>query len=125
MTELTTADDVYKHFIDDLVWRAKEMGGGARLAELGDVVLESKEDEKTFCEWLAQMSPSQRDLIVRVLQKERHGGVHDTLVALRDLVERDGIALTFNGEPLRAFVGDFHYDYVGRFQGDWEWPKNR
>jgi len=123
MSPSTLALNAYKNFIDDLVSRATEMGGGPRLLKRGNLILESKDDEKAFNELLAGLSPDQRDLMVRVLQEERFDAFHDVLVALTDCIAHNDGSLNFHGEPIKPFVGGLHYDFVGRFQGDWEWPQ--
>jgi len=123
MTEPKIVQDAYKSFIDDLVSNAKEMGSGSRLASQGNLILESKDDEKAFKKLFSQLSPSQRDLLIRVLQEERHGAFHDLLAALTWQIDCNGFALTFQGEPMQYYEGGLHCDFVGRASGDWEWPQ--
>ena len=122
MDKPKTALDAYKSFIDELVSCAKERGGGPRLAELGNLILESKADEKAFKKLFSQLSSSQRDLLVRVLQNERQGAIHDVLAALTWQIDCNGFALTFHGEPMQYIEGGLHYDFIGRASGKWDWP---
>ena len=122
MTDPTT-QDAYRSFIDDLVSNAKEMGGGQRLAKQGNLILESKDDEKAFKKIFSQLSPSQRDLLVRILQQERLSAFHDLLAALTWQIDCHGFALTFRGTPMQPIEGGLHNDFIGRVSGEWEWPQ--
>ena len=123
MAEPKFAQDAYKSFIDDLVSDAKKRGGGSRLASQGKTILRSKDDEKAFNQLFSQLSPSQRDLLVRVLREERGEAFHDLLATLTWQIDCNDFALTFQGEPMQYYEGGLHCDFIGRDSDDWEWPQ--
>jgi hypothetical protein len=58
-----------------------------------------------------------------MLREERSGAVHDVLALLTWWIQCWDVPLTYRGEPMPVGVeGGMHNDYVGRLEGDWDWP---
>jgi uncharacterized protein DUF6547 len=70
---------------------------------------------------LASLTVAQRDIVARMIQEAKVGGVHDAVVALLDdggyRLSRDGVEL-----PYQPFGTESHFDYIARLNGQ-EWPE--
>ena len=60
-----------------------------------------------------------------MLLQERWGAIHDVLAVLTWWMSSEGLAFTFQGEPMPADLSGMglHGDFAGRRQG-WEWPND-
>ena len=70
---------------------------------------------------LASLTVAQRDIVARMMQEAKVGGIHDAVVALLDdggyRLSRDGVEL-----PYQPFGTESHFDYIARLNGQ-EWPE--
>lgn len=83
-------------------------------------------DHREFNTFIRSLSPSQRELLSRMLQEVRHGAIHDVLAELTWWITTRGVGLTFHGDPMPVELSGMglHGDYVGRVEG-WEWPADK
>lgn len=75
-----------------------------------------------YNELLNSLSSEQREVLAKLVQDARIGGIHDTLAYMNEKMDCDGLVLSQNGEefPFDEFES-MHYDFVCRCEGD-EWP---
>ena len=74
-------------------------------------------------EFISQLTMSQREILVGMLENARIGGVHDALVVLNDRMaindgeyKEGGCVMEF-----QPFATELYYDYMGRKLG-YSWP---
>ena len=111
--------DYYKGFIDGLVKR-KDGVDSRRILGKG---YPQTEENKALNELLSSLTPEQKSVLARTVQKARDGGIHDTLAYMDEMMDCDGLVMSQNGEvlPYDTFES-MHYDFICRCEGD-EWPK--
>lgn len=119
--EPRTPIDAYKAIIDRLAGEVRLRGPSARVAEHGE--FSNAPDHREFNTLIQSLSPSQRELVSRMLQEVRHGAIHDVLAELTWWITAREVGLTFHGDPMPVELSGMglHGDYVGRVEG-WEWP---
>ena len=73
--------------------------------------------------FIEKLSSDERALLVRMLTHSRHGGIHDTLVRLNEMIDHNGLRLVRGGSelPVEPFGTKLSYDWECRRNGD-EWP---
>lgn len=109
--------EYYKNFIDGLVKRKNGV--------LSKWILEKgypdNEDNRPYNELLESLSPVQKEVLAKLVQEARLGGIHDTLAYMNEMMDCDGLVLSQNGEilPYDEFES-MHYDFICRCEGD-EW----
>ena len=111
--------EYYKNFIDGLV-EQKNGVDGKRILGKG---YPHNEENRPYNELLASLTLEQKEVLAKLVQKARLGGIHDALAYMDEMMDCDGLQLTQNGEslPHDAFES-MHYDFICRCEGD-EWPK--
>lgn len=115
---MNTGLEYYKDFIDGLVKRKNGV--------LGKWILENgypdNEENREYNELLNSLSLEQREVLAKLVQDARIGGIHDTLAYMNEKMDCDGLVLSQNGEEFQfdEFEG-MHYDFVCRCKGD-AWP---
>lgn len=111
--------ELYKNFIDGLV--ARKNGAYSKWI-LGKGYPDS-ESNKSINEFLLSLTEEQKEILAKIVQRSREGGIHDTLAYINEMVECDGLSLSQDGEFLVCdeFVS-MHFDFVCRCEGD-EWPE--
>lgn len=114
-----TGLDYYKDFIDGLV-EQKNGVDGKRILGNG---YPKNEENQPYNDLLAALSQDQKEVLAKLVQKARLGGIHDTLAYMNELADCDGLELRQNGEafPYDEFAS-MHYDFICRCEGD-EWPE--
>lgn len=121
MHDPTTPMDAYKAIIDKLLNETRRLGSSEHVAESS--IFSKAPAHREFNDFIGSLNRSQRELLVRMLQEERDGAIHDVLAALTWWVLSRGVGLTFHGEPMPVDLSGMglHGDYVGRREG-WDWP---
>ena len=111
--------ELYKEFIDGLVGR-KNGTDTQRILGKG---YPDTEEKRPYNELIASLSEEQKQVLAKLVQGAREGGIHDTLAYMDEMIDCDGLELLQNGEK---FVTDsfdsMHYDFICRCEGD-EWPE--
>jgi hypothetical protein len=110
---------VYRRLIDALVDDCHSGQGqiGPRRARAGvwnpHITAETAPDQHKMNLLLARLSPEERETIATMLAQEFEGGVFESLKAL-EMFEVHPFVDGYEGSP--------YNDFIGRLQGDWEWP---
>lgn len=110
----------YHEFIDDLVSR-RECVLAKRVAN-GDAWPSSSALEK-FNTLITELKLEQREAIAQLLTMAREGGIHDSLVALSERMEMQGLRLIEAGAelPFEPYGTEIYFDFVARCAGE-GWP---
>ena len=110
--------EYYKEFIDGLVKRKN----GVVSKWIRENGYPNNEENREYNELLNSLSTDQREVLAKLVQDARIGGIHDTLAYMNEKMDCDGLVLSQNGEefPFDEFES-MHYDFVCRCEGD-EWP---
>ena len=79
------------------------------------------EENRKYNELLESLSSAQKEVLAKLVQEARLGGMHDTLAYMNEMMDCDGLVLSQNGEvfPYDVFES-MHYDFICRCEGD-EW----
>ncbi|WP_221033313.1 DUF6547 family protein [Actomonas aquatica] len=74
-------------------------------------------------QFLSELRPDQKEVLVQMLEEARDGGIHDTLVYLHDRMAIEGLRLREGGIEMahEPFDTQLYYDWVCRRAGD-NWP---
>lgn len=111
--------ELYKAFIDGLAERKDSvevnwiMGKG----------YPQTDDNKEINQFLGGLTSEQKAVLAEMVQQARHGGIHDTLAYINEMMDCNGLVLSQDSEiyPYDYF-DSMHYDFVCRSEGD-EWPE--
>ena len=95
--------ELYKAFIDGLVERKDSM---TALWVKGDGFPKT-EDNKAKNDFLATLTPEQKDVLAEMLQDEHIAGIHDTLAYINEMMDLEGLELHQDGESL-SLIHIFH-----------------
>ena len=81
------------------------------------------DDNKEINELLKILTPQQKQILAKMMEDSRSGGIHDTLVYLNDRMAIDGLRFTQDGVEVahQPFDTELHYDWTCRRMGD-DWP---
>ena len=111
--------EYYKKFIDGLVTQ-KSGVDSKRILGKG---YPNTEENQAYNELLDSLTLEQKEVLAKLVQKARLGGIHDTLAYMNEMMDCDGLVLSQNGEtfPYDEFES-MHYDFICRCDGN-EWPK--
>ena len=111
--------DLYKAFIDGLV-KIKNGVEANRIMEIG---YPQNDDNKAINQLLDVLTPEQKEVVAKMVQKARIGGIHDTLAYINEMMDCDGLILSQEGVvyPHDHFEG-MHFDFICRSGGD-EWTE--
>ncbi len=111
--------DYYREFIDGLV----ELKNGVDRKRILGNGYPDNEENQPFNELLAALTQEQKEVLAKLVQKARLGGIHDTLAYMNEMMDCDDLVLSQNGE---AFPHDefesMHFDFICRCEGD-DWRK--
>ncbi len=109
----------YKKFIDGLV-KKKDGVYSNWVLEKG---YPNTEENKNINELLASMSLEQKQILVKMLEDARCGGIHDTLAYMNEMMDNDNLELRQDGVtyPYDRFES-MHFDFICRCNGD-NWPE--
>jgi len=112
----------YKRFIDDLV----KIRTSILARQVMDEGLPALPVNKEINQLLSQLSLEQRETLAKIIQKERDGGIHDTLAYMSDAINLNGLRLSRNGTEIaiEPYGTEMYYDWVCRYMGD-EWPEHQ
>jgi hypothetical protein len=117
------AIDAYKALIDGIIEHVLPYGSGSRLAKAG--ILSAAPDDQECNDYIKTLSDQERTFLVKMLKDARHETIHDLLAYLTWWIDSRDVRLTYKGEPMPLyFVGGLHYDYLSRYDGDWNWPQD-
>jgi len=109
----------YKAFIDGLVARKN----GVEAKRIMGKGYPQNEDNKAVNQFLNSLTPEQKAVLANMVQEARTGGIHDTLAYLDEMMDRDGLVLSQDGEAYpHDHFESMHYDFICRSEGD-EWPE--
>ena len=109
--------DLYKQLIDALV--ATSPAAYASWVRSGKYPnVPGNEDINAL---LAGLTDEQREVVARMMQQAKVGGIHDAIVVVLDdggyQVSKTGIEL-----PYQPFGTESHFDFIARLAGQ-EWPE--
>lgn len=109
--------EYYKNFIDGLVKRKN----GVLSKWIMENGYPNVEENRKYNELLESLSSAQKEVLAKLVQEARLGGMHDTLAYMNEMMDCDGLVLSQNGEvfPYDVFES-MHYDFICRCEGD-EW----
>lgn len=125
MSEPGTPREAYQAIIDRLVSETT-YSVHATLVETESLFIRNAVGiDVEFNKLVASLTIEQRGHLAAMLRAERAGAIHDVLASLTWWIEARDVGLTFQSEqlPVDLSGGGLHGDFVGRLQGDWEWPK--
>lgn len=107
----------YKNFIDGLVKRKN----GVLSKWIMEKGYPNVEENRKYNELLESLSSAQKEVLAKLVQEARLGGMHDTLAYMNEMMDCDGLVLSQNGEvfPYDVFES-MHFDFICRCEGD-EW----
>lgn len=116
---MSTDLELYKGFIDGLVKRKDSTTAMCVKAGGFPNTLENKHKN----EFLATLSPEQKEVLAAVLNDEHIAGIHTTLAYINEMVDLEGLELRQNSQTLHNdHFESLHYDFICRCEGD-EWPE--
>ncbi|MBX9737204.1 MAG: hypothetical protein K2X32_09790 [Phycisphaerales bacterium] len=120
-SEPTTPVDAYKGIIDQLVRETSASIAERLVRESGRY--SNAPDDGAMNEFVASLSQPQRELLAKMLGRQRVCAIHDVLAAMTWWLQCRDVALTFRGEamPVELSGMGLHGDYLARLDG-WEWP---
>ena len=109
--------EYYKNFIDGLVKRKN----GVLSKWIMEKGYPNVEENRKYNELLESLSSAQKEVLAKLVQEARLGGMHDTLAYMNEMMDCDGLVLSQNGEvfPYDMFES-MHFDFICRCEGD-EW----
>lgn len=109
--------EYYKNFIDGLVKRKN----GVLSKWIMEKGYPNVEENRKYNELLESLSSAQKEVLAKLVQEARLGGMHDTLAYMNEMMDCDGLVLSQNGEvfPYDVFES-MHFDFICRCEGD-EW----
>ena len=118
---MSTALDVYKAFIDEIVDQRRD--SSARW------VMEKSPwpdfpENKPINDFVSALDDSQREVLAKMLQHARDGGIHDVLGCLNELMSMERLRMAIDGIelPCEPFGSEMNYDWTCRKEGD-DWPE--
>src|SRR5947207_15722753 len=97
-TEPTGPIDAYKAIIDELVEETSQHGAAAQVVEKS--IFSKAPAHGEFNDFIAALSPKQRNLLAKMLQEEREGAIHDVLAMLSWWITCREMGFTFRGDPM-------------------------
>lgn len=111
--------ELYKAFIDGLV----EQKNGVEAKRIVGKGYPQNEDNKAINELLGVLTSEQKEVLAKMVQDARIGGIHDTLAYMDEMMDCDELVLSQEGEnyPYDHFES-MHYDFICRCEGD-EWTE--
>lgn len=111
--------ELYKAFIDGLV----ERKNGVEAKRIMGKGYPQNEDNKAINELLGVLTSEQKEVLAKMVQDARIGGIHDTLAYIDEMMDCDELVLSQEGEnyPYDHFES-MHYDFICRCEGD-EWTE--
>lgn len=111
----------YEEIIDALVECRESIS--ARRFKSGEAWLTTAHNAK-FNPLIQELPPGQRTLLAELLQSEREAGIHDTLVALSELMNLRDLRFSVNGKelPHEPYGTELYFDWVARSAGE-SWPE--
>jgi len=113
---------IYKTFIEGLVeQRTGVLGQWIRTKGWPDLP-----ENRELNELLLRLTPNEKELIARIAQQARDGGIHDALVFLNERVNLKGLRITENGVEMAVepYGTELFWDWVARCAGQ-EWPEHQ
>lgn len=77
-------------------------------------------ENKPINDLLAKLSDEEKDVLVKMLQHERNGGIHDALVQINERVDLNELRIVEGGVEMAVepYGNPMHFDYVCRREGD-------
>lgn len=82
--------------------------------------------KNTIQDLLNILTEEQRQLIVSIIARARHGGIHDTLRYLNESHENDGLRVIRHGVEIafEPYGSEMYYDWTFRAAGG-AWPDHQ
>lgn len=117
---MKTPLQLYKELVDGLV----KIRPGVDVRWITGRGWPDSPENKPINDLLSQLTPQQKEIVAKIAQEARDGGIHDTLAYLDDELA-NGLRLVNEGVelPISPFES-LHYDWVSRREGD-SWPDER
>lgn len=110
---------LYKAFIDGLV-KIKNGVEARRIMEIG---YPHNDDNKEINQLLDVLTPEQKEVVAKMVQKARISGIHDTLAYINEMMDCDGLILSQEGVVYpHDYFESMHFDFICRSEGD-EWTE--
>lgn len=113
---------LYKTFIDGLVERRHGvLGQWIRKKGWPDLP-----ENREINELLSKLTPKEKEVVARIAQQARDGGIHDTLVLLNERMNLNGLRIAENGVEMAVepYGTELFWDWVARCAGD-KWPEHQ
>lgn len=108
----------YKELIDGLVSRNNSIDAKIILNKGYPRTTENQ----AYNELLDSLSADQKDVLAKLIQDARTGGIHDTLAYLNEKMDLDHLVLSQDGEILpHDEFASLHYDFICHCAAE-EWP---
>lgn len=111
--------ELYKKFIDGLV----ERKNGVESKWIMERKYPQNDENKAVNQLLDGLTPGQKEVLAKMVQEARLGGIHDTLAYIDEMMDCHGLVLSQDGETYPYdYFESMHYDFICRCEGD-EWPE--
>lgn len=109
----------YQELIDELVKR-REGVLPVWIREKGWPRLPENETVNAF---LSKLTSDEKDVVVQMVREARDSGIHDVLVLMQELMDRNGLRLFIDGEelPVSPHGTEIFWDWTSRADGA-PWP---
>lgn len=118
---MTNELDAYKSFIDEMVELREDVSA--------QWVREKRSwpdmpENKPINDFVSALDDSGREVLARMLQDSRDGGIHDVLGYLNEGMAMENLRLIIDGNelPCEPLGSEMHYDWSCRKEGD-DWPE--
>jgi hypothetical protein len=124
LTEPETPLEAYKAIIDGFVTETTHSVLASLVENEAVFVRNPVGDEVEINQFVGSLAPEQRGQLAAMLREERKGAIHDVLASLTWWILAHDVGLTFRNEPMPVEISGMglHGDFIGRLQGDWNWP---
>lgn len=112
--------ELYKAFIDGLVDRKN----GVETKWILEKGYPQIDDNKEVNKLIESLTSEQKELLAKMVQQARIGGIHDALAYMDEMMDCDDLVLSQVGETYPYdYFESMHYDFICRCEGD-EWTGN-
>jgi hypothetical protein len=113
---------LWQSFVDELVSR-REGVEGRWINESGWPDLP---ENREINQLLSRLAPKEKEVLARIVQQARDGGIHDTLVVLDERMNRSALRISQGGVEMaiEPYGTELFFDWVARCAGD-PWPEGQ
>jgi hypothetical protein len=113
---------IYKTFIDGLVKRRE----GVLAQWVRTKGWPDPPGNREINKLLSKLTPEEKEVVAKIVQQAREGGIHDTLVFVNDRVNLNGLRISENSVEMaiEPYGTELYFDWVARCAGD-PWPDDQ